>query len=1045
MPNELSIIVDAVLNPASLSEIQNEIAKLSKGTKIDITADTGKAKKEVDDLRQKITNGKGQAKIVVDIDKGKSNANINTYLNGIRTKLQNSPIKLTFDVDKKATQNNIKNAVDNTQQQIQKATKDATKQTAGKTGATKPVVVPPRSVNRPEDYGELQRTTTISSVHMDEYGNKLIEAHTAIDQMNRALGETVTVVSQLKETEEGENKEWQEVSHTLTENFEKRAQEIAKINDYFSKQAAQYESMRSAALKQKNPLQGEFAEEAIKALDAYKAKYEEVQAKITEISDDGKAKIVRKATADELREIQELQSAASRVIQEQRAKQTQSISDQLQLSKAQDEITKLQEGLDVLRSKAFERGNQLTGQYAKPVTEGIDSIQGSITTLDQSINTGNLTQSLQTIKNLGEELKKLDLTRIKQQNIQFQARQLSATDITQQIPILKNDVTALENRLKNMGFGGKFQSQIDSLRDLIKTLGQPGGATAQQYNSQMKQLKSDVTRYQGTVRGRADVASTGITNNQLQSIQGINKVLNAQANTEGIQKARQELSALADEYKKLQAQLQSGKLSNARLGVIDRETKELDQQLRTYQNLAKNLNGDASSKQWVADQETGIQKMKASFTEYQETISKTIQLTPQLQSQMNALSDTMNRSGAVDVANWKEVQTQFEQLKISVDQFKNSVQGQASALSINIETNKLQEVTGLLDKLNNTTVQSSGIASVRTELEALSAQYQEVVTQLQNPNLGEEEFKKLSDTVDELDKRFTTLPNRTSDSFLQKYQLDADNLSQRFEKLKQKYEDFVKVNPNGGNAELEASFERIQESINNINPDNISIVQKEVRNLGTEVSRVVGPSQTLGQVLRDSFGGLGGYLARFASGAAIIQKTISVIKSMVTEVKALDTSLVELQKVTGLTGDALSQFTDKAYQVGSSLGRTGQDVIDAVTTFSRAGYELKEATDLAQAALVMTNIGPDITSTESAASDMISIFKAYEIEAEDAMGVIDRLYNVANKEPLDFGNITQMLVTAGGTLAQTGTTLDQTMGLLTSAFATMRDESVANG
>lgn len=1037
MPNELSIIVDAVLNPASLSEIQNEIAKLSKGTKIDITADTSKAKKEVDDLKQKITNGKGQAKIVVDIDKGKSNANINTYLNSIRTKLQNSPIKLTFDVDKKATQNNIKNAVDNTQQQIQKATKDATKQAAGKTGATKPVVVPPRYVNDPDNYGRLQRTTTISSVSMDDAGNKIIEAHTAIDQMNRALGETVTVVSQLKESEEEEGKQWVEVSHTLTENFEKRAQEVDKINAYFAKQQNTYQDMFSSAFNQKNPLQGQFADEAIKALDAYKTKYEEIQKLTSQES--------RKVTGQELQEILDLQNQASRIIQEQRSKQTQSISDQLQLTKALDEVTKLQQALDTLKSKAFERGNQLSGRYAEPVNEGIGSIQDSINSLRDNATTGNLASTLDTVKAIGDEIKKLDLERVRQQNQQYQARQLSATDITQQIPILKNDVTTLENKLKSMGFGSKFQGQINDLRDLIKTLGQPGGATVQQYNSQMKQLKSDVTRYQGTVRGRADIASTGITNNQLQSIQGINKVLNAQANTEGIQKARQELSALADEYKKLQTQLQSGKLSNARLGVIDRETKELDQQLRTYQNLAKNLNGDASSKQWVADQETGIQKMKASFTEYQETISKTIQLTPQLQSQMNALSDTMNRSGAVDIANWKEVQTQFEQLKISVDQFKNSVQGQASALSIDIEINKLQEVTGLLDKLNNTTVQSSGIASVRTELEALSTQYQEVVTQLQNPNLGEEEFKKLSDTVDELDKRFTTLSNRTSDSFLQKYQLDADNLSQRFEKLKQKYEDFVKVNPNSGNAELEASFERIQESINNINPDNISIVQKEVRNLGTEVSRVVGPSQTLGQVLRDSFGGLGGYLARFASGAAIVQKTISVIRSMVTEVKALDTSLVELQKVTGLTGDALSQFTDKAYQVGSSLGRTGQDVIDAVTTFSRAGYELKEATDLAQAALVMTNIGPDITSTESAASDMISIFKAYEIEAEDAMGVIDRLYNVANKEPLDFGNITQMLVTAGGTLAQTGTSLNETMGLLTGAFATMRDTSVANG
>ena len=93
----------------------------------------------------------------------------------------------------------------------------------------------------------------------------------------------------------------------------------------------------------------------------------------------------------------------------------------------------------------------------------------------------------------------------------------------------------------------------------------------------------------------------------------------------------------------------------------------------------------------------------------------------------------------------------------------------------------------------------------------------------------------------------------------------------------------------------------------------------------------------------------------------------------------------------------------------------------------------------------MTNIGVDIPNVESAASDMISILKAFDIQAEESMDVIDKLYNVANKEPLDFGNITQMLVTAGGTLAQSGTKLEESIGLLTGAFATLRNSSVANG
>lgn len=232
--------------------------------------------------------------------------------------------------------------------------------------------------------------------------------------------------------------------------------------------------------------------------------------------------------------------------------------------------------------------------------------------------------------------------------------------------------------------------------------------------------------------------------------------------------------------------------------------------------------------------------------------------------------------------------------------------------------------------------------------------------------------------------------------------------------------------------------------LQNVN-NQISEFSQRVRNAQSELDPFIGRAKSLSQVLQQNFGGVGQYLARFTSSFYIISKGIQTVKSMVNEVKALDTSLMELQKVTDLTGSSLTNFTENAYNIGKEVGRTGKDVIDAVTTFSRAGYDLNEATQLAQSALVMTNVGVDIPNTAAAASDMISILKAFDKQADESMSVIDKLYNVANKEPLDFGNLTQMLVTAGGTLAQTGTTLEQTMGLLTGAYSTLRDTSVSNG
>lgn len=714
-------------------------------------------------------------------------------------------------------------------------------------------------------------------------------------------------------------------------------------------------------------------------------------------------------------------------------------------------LQSFQTRLNTIQSKGFERTNQLSGDYAKPVEESIDRIQQKINSFTQQASGKNgVAMTADQIRELKQELSDLDNLRIKQQNTQYQARQLSATDISSQIPILKNDVAALENRLKSLGFGDQFKDDIANLRDMLKTLGKDGGTTIQQFNSQMKQLKSESNRLQSRPYGQGLIESKSISDNQLVDIKSINKILNQQISTDGIQAARDKVKELTDAYKNLQAQMQSPKISNQRLTDLKRQEAELDQQLKTYQTLARNLNGDAKSQQWVSKQSAGIANMKAEFDEYQKEISETIALTPELQAKMDSLAATMSGDKTVDVANWQTVNNQFKELKANIDQFKNSLQGKASELSIGIDTNQLQQINDTINRLNSIDQQYSGtgVDALKQNLQSLATEYQNVVTQLQAPNLTQDQFDALSQKVQELGNQLKQAADKAkifeggikNDDALRKYEQNAEAVRMKFEQLQKQYENLARSNP-----QIAQRFSEIQNNINGMDPTNISNVSREVNNFAKECQNASGQSAGLRGALQDAFGGFGSYLARFTSSMYIISKVVQGMKSMVNEVRSVDSSLVELQKVTDLTGQSLDQFVEKAYRVGEGLGRTGQDVIDAATTFSRAGYDLQEATNLAQSALVMTNVGVDIPNMESAASDMISILKAYDIQAEESMDVIDKLYNVANKEPLDFGNITDMLVTAGGTLAQTGTSLEETMGLLTGAFATMRDTSVSNG
>jgi hypothetical protein len=129
----------------------------------------------------------------------------------------------------------------------------------------------------------------------------------------------------------------------------------------------------------------------------------------------------------------------------------------------------------------------------------------------------------------------------------------------------------------------------------------------------------------------------------------------------------------------------------------------------------------------------------------------------------------------------------------------------------------------------------------------------------------------------------------------------------------------------------------------------------------------------------------------------LVFRTIkNVVSDMVQAVSDLDKSLVEVQKVTDLSGKSLEIFTSRAYKTGTEVARTGQEVIDATAIFARSGYEIEDALNLSKVAMVMMNVGDGIDSTSEAATSLISVLKGYNLEANKAMSVTSLINEVDN-------------------------------------------------
>jgi TP901 family phage tail tape measure protein len=194
---------------------------------------------------------------------------------------------------------------------------------------------------------------------------------------------------------------------------------------------------------------------------------------------------------------------------------------------------------------------------------------------------------------------------------------------------------------------------------------------------------------------------------------------------------------------------------------------------------------------------------------------------------------------------------------------------------------------------------------------------------------------------------------------------------------------------------------------------------------------------------------ISGLFERFTQWYSISRLIImatNTFKQMYDTVVELDASFVELQKVTDLSGNSLKTFTNNAFDMGEAIGRTAKDVIDATTIFKRAGYELQNSFELAKSALIMTNVGDGINDVKDASSALIAVLKGFNMKDTQAMGVLDAINEVSNTSAIDFASITEGLRRVSGTLSQTGASLEETIGLLTGGFGSLRDiETVSAG
>ena len=186
--------------------------------------------------------------------------------------------------------------------------------------------------------------------------------------------------------------------------------------------------------------------------------------------------------------------------------------------------------------------------------------------------------------------------------------------------------------------------------------------------------------------------------------------------------------------------------------------------------------------------------------------------------------------------------------------------------------------------------------------------------------------------------------------------------------------------------------------------------------------------QRFGQHLKKDFTGV----LHAIIGGSGVHAFVRYIREGVQAVRELDLALTELKKVTDATEETYDKFLETAAETSSRIGRTITDMTSATAEFAKLGYDINTAAAMAESALVYANVGDNV-DVETGSQSIISTMKAFGIEANNTMSIVDKFNEVGNNFAITTKGIGDALQVSASAMAEAGNTLDETIALTTAA------------
>lgn len=171
-------------------------------------------------------------------------------------------------------------------------------------------------------------------------------------------------------------------------------------------------------------------------------------------------------------------------------------------------------------------------------------------------------------------------------------------------------------------------------------------------------------------------------------------------------------------------------------------------------------------------------------------------------------------------------------------------------------------------------------------------------------------------------------------------------------------------------------------------------------------------------------------LAAQMAGMFGFYDVINLGKQAFSTIKELDYALVDLKKTTAMNSSELEQFYYDSNDVAKQMGVTTKEIIDQASSWSRLGYNSKQAaTEMAKLSSQFALISPGMDTTTSQ-EGLVSIMKAWDIGYQDVKSqIMDDINALGNAMAEDNQDIVEGMERSAAALAAVGTSTKDAFAL----------------